>query len=100
MAAKVEIEIEKVLVPVYEESKILCQAMKLDPMGVISSGSLLISAPPSDAEKIIKAAQANAMSMTKIGRVVSEGSSGVTLLNEGKREPLPYFERDEITKIF
>ncbi|MBW2076333.1 MAG: AIR synthase family protein [Deltaproteobacteria bacterium] len=101
IAAGVEIEVNRAAIPVYEESRILCEAFHLDPLGVIASGALLITASPSEAEKISKTALEGGVPMTEIGRVKSLGSPSVTMITpRGSREPVPYFETDEIVKIF
>jgi hydrogenase expression/formation protein HypE len=100
LAAKVQIEVEKNAIPIYEESQILCEAFHLDPFGVIASGALLITASPPEAKKILKKAQENRVAMTRIGRVKAFGSPSVTMLTPEGSEPVPYFERDEIVKIF
>jgi len=96
----VEIEVEKDAIPIYEESQILCEAFNLDPLGVIASGALLITATPPEAEKILKKAQEDGITMTRIGRVKAFGSPSVTMVTPGGSEQVPYFERDELVKIF
>lgn len=56
MAAGVEIEVDRDRIPIYEESRVVCDAFGLNPLGVIASGALLITAPPSETEKILESA--------------------------------------------
>jgi hydrogenase expression/formation protein HypE len=101
IAAGVEIEVSRDAIPIFEESRILCEAFHLDPMGVISSGSLLIVAPPSEAEKISRNALETGVLVTEIGWVRSHGSPSVTMItSKGLKEPVPYFDSDEIVKVF
>jgi hydrogenase expression/formation protein HypE len=100
IAAGVEIEIQRDAVPVYEESRIICEAFHLDPLGVIASGALLIAASPSEAEKIAKESLQQGIFMTEIGLVKSHGSPAVTMSSAQGSEPVPYFTRDEVVKIF
>ncbi len=100
MAAGVEIEVERDRIPIYEESRVLCKAFGLDPMGVIASGALLIAASPPETEKILDHAHQHGVTMTMIGRVKSAGSPSVTMVTSKGYEPVPYFERDEVVKIF
>jgi hydrogenase maturation factor len=100
MAAGVEIEVERDRIPVYEESRVLCEAFGLDPMGVIASGALLITASPPETEKILDHARQHGVTMTMIGRVKTAGSPSVTMVTSKGYEPVPYFERDEVVKIF
>ena len=100
MAAGVEIQIEKDRIPIYEESQALCEAFGLDPLGVIGSGALLITASPPEAEKILKRARRHGVPLTMIGRIHALGSPSVTMVTSKGHEPLPYFERDEVLKVF
>jgi hydrogenase expression/formation protein HypE len=100
IAAGVEIEVSRDAIPIYEESRILCEAFHLDPLGVIASGALLITASPSDTEKIAKKALEGGVPVTEIGRVKSHGPPSVTMTTSRGSEPVPYFERDEVVKIF
>ncbi len=99
IAAEVEIEVEEAEIPVFEESRIICEAFGLDPMGVIASGALLITAPPSEAEKILERASAQGVAITRIGRV-NKGKPSVNLISNGRKRPIPYFPRDELVRIF
>lgn len=100
MAAGVKIEVEKDRIPVYEESRIICDAVGLDPLGVIGSGALLITAPPSEAEKVLQRAHRDGMAMTQVGRVQEVGAPSVIMVTSRGYEPVPYFDRDEVLKVF
>lgn len=100
MGAGVRIVVEKNRIPVYAESQVICEAFGLNTLGVIASGALLVTASPPAAEKILEEAQMRGLAMTKIGHVEAAGSPSVTLLTPGGREPVPYFDRDELVRIF
>jgi len=100
MAAGVEIEVETDRIPIYEESRIICEAFGLNPLGVISSGSLLITASPPESEKILDRASRDGLAMTRVGRVKAVGSPSVTMVTSEGYETAPYFDRDEVVKIF
>lgn len=100
MSAGVEIVVERDRIPIYEESQILCQAFGLNPLGVIASGALLITASPPETEKMLEMARRHGLAMTRIGHIEKEGSPSVTILTSEGYEPLPYFDRDELVKIF
>ena len=99
MAAGVAVEVEIERIPVYEESQVLCEAYELNPLGVIASGSLLITASPPDAEKILDRADRDGVAMSRIGRVMGRGAASVSMLTPEGDAPLPYFDRDEVVKI-
>jgi hydrogenase expression/formation protein HypE len=100
MAAGVEIEVDKDRIPIYEESRVLCEAFGLQPLGVIASGALLITAPPPETEKILESARRHGVTMTRIGRVTAAGPPSVTMATSKGYEPVPYFKTDEVAKIF
>jgi hydrogenase maturation factor len=100
LAAGVEIEVELDRIPLYEESRILCEAMDLNPLGVIASGSLIITAPPMEAEKILMKTEESSATITSIGRVKAFAPPSVMMKKGGRVEPVPFFGRDELAKIF
>jgi hydrogenase expression/formation protein HypE len=100
MAAGVKIVVEKDHIPVYAESQILCEAFDLNPLGVIGSGALLITASPPRAERILETVQEQGITMTRIGHIDTATPPLVTMVTPNGYEPVPYFERDEVAKIF
>jgi hydrogenase expression/formation protein HypE len=99
VAAGVKIVVEESRIPVYAESKILCDMYGLNPLGVIGSGGLLVTAPYREADRILKAAQSQGVNMTDIGYVEAAGPPSVAMLTPDGTKPVPYFEADEVTKI-
>ena len=98
-AGSVGLEIDRSLIPVLPEAARLCGLFGLDPLGVIAAGALLIVAPAPDADDICSRLQAENISCTVIGKVISR-EQGVLMLENGESRPFPRFERDEITRIF
>ena len=81
-----------------EETKQLCAEFRLDPLGVISSGALLIAVAPTKTKEVLLALSEKNISREVIGKLLSP-NSGLWLEADGQRRPLPIFETDEITKI-
>jgi hydrogenase expression/formation protein HypE len=75
-----------------------CAHLGLDPLGTISSGSLIICAPPQNAAAIRAAVEAIGTPCADIGEVRSR-SEGRILVRHGRRLPMPTFPQDEITKL-
>jgi hydrogenase expression/formation protein HypE len=98
-AARVGVALQRDQIPVLEEASLLCRIYGLDPFGTIASGALLIATPPEDAAQVQLALQTNGIDCAMIGRVVSP-SEGVFIDDGGMRQPLPRFERDEISRLF
>ena len=100
-AAGVGLVIEERAVPVYAETRALCQALDLDPWGLIASGALLMAVEAACAENIARALEAQGIRAAVIGRVTEQ--AGQVLLRDsvtGSLRPVPHFERDEIARLF
>jgi len=98
-AARVGMMVEMGKIMILPETALLCQQLKLEPLGLIASGALLIVAPEGDSNKIIGALQAEGIPATVIGKIW-ESEKGVKLRHQGKVNDLPYFHRDEVARLF
>jgi len=98
-AAKVGLVVDEAAIPILPETRVLCEALELDPLGLIASGALLLAVAPHHADGIVAALEADCISAASIGRVVEAGE-GVTLHSEGGTVRLPRFYRDELTRLF
>ncbi len=98
-AAGVGMEIRESAITVLPEARELMGRYRLDPLGSIASGSLVITAAPGDSEKILAALASEGIPASAIG-TVKEKSYGVKLICAGQPVDMPKFERDEITKLF
>lgn len=83
-------------VGVLDECRAICAALRLDPLGLIASGSLLIAAAPESSDGIIRSLGERAVPASEIG-VVVEAENGIRF-SDGSE--LPRFERDEIARYF
>ena len=97
-AAGVGALVEADALPIYPETRAFCEALHLDPLGLIASGSLLAAVAAEDAESMVHALQAANIPATLIGTVCE--TPGVTLHNQTGQHPLPIFARDEIARFF
>lgn len=83
-----------------EETQQLCGEFQLEPLGVISSGALLIAVDPSKSDAILTALAEENIPCEIIGRLLSPEEGLWLEQSNGQRRMLPIFETDEITKIF
>jgi len=99
LASGKEIEVDLEKVHIYEESRTLCQEYGLNPLGVIASGALLLTIPPSGFSALQKAFKKTSIPIQVIGKVKKGPARVLAMKGKGKREikPLP---RDEILKIY
>ena len=86
-------------IPVLPECRAVCDALSLDPLGLIASGALLATLPPADARRLVSALQRAGIPAVEIGRV-TPASEGLRLISNGAERALPTFERDELARFF
>jgi len=99
-ASGVGLAIFEASIPVLPECERLCRHFHLDPLGLIGSGSLLISAAPGQADAIVSCLKAEGVPASVIGEVVPVGRGCLLRSAGGGERPLPQFARDEITRLF
>lgn len=88
------VEYEKI--PIRDDTRRFCEMLGLDPLGIISSGSLLIASDPDATGRIIEALHAAGIAAVRIGAITREGP--VELLKDGEKLPMPRFDRDEVSR--
>ena len=98
-ASEVGMEIDAAALFVAEDSERVCTEFDLDPLGIISSGALLIGCELGSAIPILGALKEAGIRADRIG-VVREREFGVMLRRTGELEELPVFAVDEITRLF
>jgi hydrogenase maturation factor len=86
-------------VQVFPETQAFCQALSMDPLGVIASGALLVSASPEESLPMVEALMSAGIHASIIGHVV-EGPPAVQVRTTGELLPLPTFTRDEVARVF
>lgn len=99
LAAGVGLAIERAAIPVLPECQVMCQALGLDPLGMIASGALLLTCPSEEAERLVAAWEAEGITGRIIGKVTPP-ETGLMLLEAGGEAPLPRFARDEVARLF
>ena len=81
-----------------EETRILCSEYKIDPLGVIASGALLIVVSPDDRDEVLSKLVQNDIECSVIGKL-TEKENGLKIVSDGKERELPFFQVDEIARI-
>lgn len=85
-------------IPVYPETERVCRLLGLDPLGLIGSGSLLITCSSAQADDVVAAIEAKDIEVAFIGEVLEEGR-GVEAWRGDELVGWPYFERDEVSRL-
>ena len=98
-AAGVGLRVDLEAIPIYPETRLLCQEFSLDPLGLIASGALLITLAPQETPGLLQRFAQEGIEASRIGRIASKEEGIRAWEAKGERE-LPYFARDEITKVF
>ncbi|GJQ57361.1 MAG: hydrogenase [Candidatus Scalindua sp.] len=86
-------------IPCLWEARTLCADFKLDPMGVVASGALLIVVDPSMSESVKRDIENGGIDCSVIGKL-TKIDEGLKIVKNGKKQDLPLFEVDEIASIF
>lgn len=85
-------------IPVYPQTRRLCTLMGIDPLGLIGSGSLLITCAADEVASLVAAIIDQGIHVTEIGEVLDEGR-GVQATCAGHPVEWPQFERDEVSRL-
>ena len=97
-AADVGLVVEGDRLPILPECRTICDALGLDPLGLIASGALLATLDPQDAPQLIDALEREGISAYEIGRV-APADQGVKLRAGDSNRVMPVFERDELARF-
>ena len=90
--------VEENNIPISFEGGKICKALNLDPLGVITSGALLLAVPAEGEETVREALMATGAMGVQIGRLCAP-DSGVMIRRDGITSPLRRFDSDEISKV-
>ena len=86
-------------IPIYRETARICGLLKLDPLGLIGSGSLIICCRQYSSGILQEKLAAQKIPVAVIGEV-REAGRGVEAVRNRQPSPWPKFEADEITRLF
>ena len=86
------------MIHLLDETRILCSEYKLDPLGVIASGALLIVVDPDDRDAVLSKLVQNDIACSVIGKMTDK-EDGLKIIADGEERELPFFEVDEIARV-
>ncbi len=98
-AANAGLVIDLDAVPVLPECREICDALGLDPLGLIASGSLLAALPSADVPSLIGALAHAGIPAHEIGKITHR-ADGLKVRSGGTVRDLPTFPRDELARWF
>ena len=96
-ASQLGLEIVLDEIPIIPCAKVICETLKLDPLGIIASGSLLITVTPTYENVVINTLSSQGVKVSKIG-VMKQKDYGLKMKTGMDRVDLPLFAQDEITR--
>lgn len=85
-------------VPVFAMTRRICELLGIDPLGLIGSGSLLISCSQDDVGGLLEACAEREIEATVVG-VFAEGEGNATAVRSGRPAELPAFAVDEAARV-
>jgi len=98
-AAGVGLRVQEAQVPVLPPCRVICEALGLDPLGLLASGALLATLEQSKAGEAIGLLQAHGLPAAQIGTVVPASAGRVLVRVDGATVPLPRYDRDELARF-
>jgi hydrogenase maturation factor len=84
-------------IPIRPVTRTICRVFGLNPLGLISSGTLLLTIPPAHWPALQEAFQSVGIMAGEIGTVRRD--RGIDAVSAGKPVPFAYSETDELTKV-
>jgi hydrogenase maturation factor len=98
-AASMTIRLDPAAIRIFDETSAVCDALRLDPMGLLASGALLAIVAADDAARVRPALEKEAINCEIVGRI-ERGDARVILRAENQATALPAFARDEIARFY
>jgi len=98
-ASDVGIVVNESKIPVYEETRMICQALNIDPLKTIGSGALIISADPERVEKIVAVLQKRGIQASIVGEVVNKKEGSYILRSDGTKLDLSKPVKEELWNV-
>jgi len=98
-ASNVSIVAYEEKIPVYEETKLICQALKIDPLKTIGSGALIISASPGKTREIVDALREKGIGVSVVGEIVDKSRGSYILRRDGTKLDLSEPVKEELWRV-
>ena len=97
-ASNLGIEIWAEKIPVAPATQVICLTLGLDPLKLMSSGTLLVAVEWSKRWSVQKTLMKSPRKMTEVGKLTAR-SKGRVIVRRGKREALKPVSQDELYKL-
>ena len=81
------------------ECRAVCDALGLDPLGLLASGALVVTLPAGEVPALLMALEEKKIDGWEIGQMLAH-EEGLLLIGYEGETPLPHFSRDELARYF
>jgi hydrogenase expression/formation protein HypE len=98
MVSGAGVEIDAEAIPILAETRAVAEALGIDPLGMLASGSLLIAARADGVATIVRDVEAAGIPVSVIGRLTGDPEEA-SLISSGEKRPLPEFAVDEVARL-
>ena len=98
-AAGLGLAVEEGSIPILPECQAICDALGLNPLGLLASGALLITLPSADVPALLRALEKEGIDGWEIGQMIAQ-EEGLQMIGYKGEVPLPEFPRDELARYF
>jgi len=98
-ASGVGVKVKQEKIPILKETQILCDIYKLDPLGLLASGALILTLDPEQADKLLNLYKKEGIKCVPIGKVVPK-EEGLSIIEGSKSYHFSTSYRDELNKIW
>lgn len=85
-------------IPILPETRAICDHFGIDPLGLLSSGTLLVAVQPHRRPSVERAATNRGIPIAHIGKI-TDSTQGITMIGEQGRTDLRRFDSDEVTRV-
>ena len=96
-ASGLGLTVEEDTIPVLPECRAICQALGLQPLGLLASGALLITLNAAEAPSLLAGLGSHNIKAWEIGRLLAP-EEGLSLVGRQGAYQLPQFPRDELAR--
>ena len=98
-AAGVGVTIREEAVPVADETRLICDALGIDPLKLLGSGALLIAAEPEKADEIVSALRGIDVEASIIGEIKPLQEGRVLVRRDGGRAAIEAVDQDHLYRV-
>jgi HAD superfamily hydrolase (TIGR01509 family) len=99
IAGKHRIRVDLNTIPIFPETAKIGRLFRIDPLGLIASGSLLICCRAKDSQRLVRRIRQAGIEITCLGEVLSPGR-GIEAFRKSRKVLWPSFDADELTRLY